>query len=159
MGRTRGSNDTQALSRIRKGRPVLSQGWTALARTTAHDARQMIMRTTFIHLRIHTPPQHRRRLSELMLDASFSSSLSLQHHVLAALYIPSYLSEQCKSCLCTSICPPRPIATKHITTSTSPSHPVRHTQLPHALLRHPLSQDTRIARPEALAKRVPTCTR
>lgn len=49
MGRTRGSNDTQALGRMRKGRPVLSQGWTALARTTAHDAGQMIVRTTFIH--------------------------------------------------------------------------------------------------------------
>jgi hypothetical protein len=46
---------------------------------------------------------------------------------------------------------------------TNPLPPPRHTQPPYALLRHPLSQDTRIARPEALADRatarVPACTR
>lgn len=146
------------------------QGWAGLARTSAHEASQppircepsRIMRTTYPSLH-PPPPPNTAAVSPNTCHASSLSSLSHQHHVLRPLVVSLYHSVMSLRRLLHASTPPSPrhITTTHMTACLFLSP--RHTQLLYALLRHPLSQDTRVARPEALAdratERVPTRTR
>lgn len=128
---------------MRKGRPVRPQGWTGLARTSAHEASQApgapirrepsrIMHTTgpLLPCTHHqTPPPSLRTpaiINITCLGLWSSLSVTSLHHLLPA-------------------CPPTLAAAHCHYAYNSLFLSPRHTQLLYASLRHPLSQDTNCA--------------